>query len=66
MKKYIGIALAIVIALFVMAMVISGSDGQDGMQYVEANEEYTEKSSFISKNEVKNSFFIVFISTSYY
>lgn len=51
MKKYIGIALAIVAALFVMAMVISGSDGQDDMQYVEANEEGTEKSSFISSND---------------
>ena len=42
MKKCIGI---------VMAMVVSGSDGKDDIQYVELNEGETENSSFISNND---------------
>lgn len=51
MKKYICIALVVVIALFVVAMIISGSDEQDIIQFVELNEGDVEKVSFVSSAE---------------
>ena len=51
MKKYIGIALAVVVSLFVMAMIIRGSDEQDNMQCVEEKEGGLEIPLFISSSE---------------